>query len=94
MSKDIIDITDPLVYNLLAVVPEDILKIIMRYLNYKLRNGRYMRQIEIENNQNTILHGLFIKRPKKNIDHVIFRYNEDTCVAYFFGNISLTGRRL
>ena len=66
----------------------------MKYLNYKLRNGKFMRQIELHNEENTIFQELFTRRPKLTIDHVILRCNKDNYIALFLPTMSLTGGRL
>jgi hypothetical protein len=75
-------------------VCEDILKIIMECLNYKLRNNLFIRQIELYNEQNAIFEELFTRRPQLRIDHVIIKYNNGACMALFVSTINLTAGRL
>jgi hypothetical protein len=86
--------TNTLVSNLLLLIPEDILIIIMGFLNYKLRDGIFMRQIELQDEQNLEFQLLFIRRPKLRKDHVILRYSAGNCVALFLPTMLLKAGRL
>ena len=71
-------------YTKLIPLPLDITNLILEFSGYhKFRNGKYLKQLDVNCSRIVELHEQLLARPQMKNGYVILHFNENNCIALF-----------